>query len=109
MTAPCPTLGFLVSMDADVTSEEWAGLAEAWAAFLEARGLYARGRLDLHRLEYAVLSEAWQATEGDRVAVEEWLASRDDLMSWRVGGLEDFERLDAGIGRHVPQPPEAKS
>jgi uncharacterized protein YggL (DUF469 family) len=65
-------------------------LWDAWIGFLEGRGLYCGGGGDSDRLEYAVASEASQATESDREAAMTWLAAREDLKSWNVGALIDI-------------------
>ena len=93
MTAPCPTLGFVVSMELARAADGWTSLADAWRSFLESRGLYCSGGVRGERLEYAVLSEAWQATEVDRASAQAWLAQRDDVKEWRVGELEDFGQM----------------
>ena len=92
MTAPCPTFGFLVAMELapalDATARN--ALEDAWVAFLENGGLYCSGGAGEERRKYVVLSEASQATEGDRMSIEAWLASRGELRAWRVGPLEDL-------------------
>lgn len=95
MTAPCPTLGFHVTMELLVDPGEHAdeALLDAWIDFLEARGLYCGGG-GRQRVELVVASEASQATENDRVAAEAWLASRPELATWHVGDLEDLNRDD---------------
>jgi uncharacterized protein YggL (DUF469 family) len=93
MTAPCPALGFHVVMESaiDLESDRHDALLDAWRGFLEARGLYCGGG-GRDRMEFVVASEASQATENDRVAAREWLASRAELRRWRVGDLEDLNR-----------------
>ena len=93
MTAPCPSFGFIVTMEPrahlDATARErlWAD----WLAFIERRGLYCAGGGG-DSLEYVIASEASQATDADRAAVEAWLAARDDLRAWRVGELIDLSQ-----------------
>jgi uncharacterized protein YggL (DUF469 family) len=94
MTAPCPALGFRVTMDAGaLPRERLDALLDAWTDFLAARGLYSAGG-GTAPMRVVVASEASQATENDRVAVRAWLASRPELRSWHVGDLEDLNRED---------------
>ena len=87
MSAPCPALGFVVAMEsAPAVRDE---LARAWQALLDARGLCATGG-GAERREYVVTSEASQATESDRDAVRDWLASRGEVRRWHVGEIEDL-------------------
>jgi uncharacterized protein YggL (DUF469 family) len=94
MTAPCPTFGFLVTMDprAELGASARAPLWDDWIALLEARGLYCTGGQRGERLACVVASEASQATENDRLAIDAWLASRPELQHWDVGQLEDLEQ-----------------
>src|SRR5687768_14119629 len=92
MTAPCPTFGFLVAMELTpgLDPSTRNGFRYAWSDFLDSRGLYCGGAGGEKRHEYAVLSEASQATEADRVSTEAWLQSRGELCGWYVGVLEDL-------------------
>jgi uncharacterized protein YggL (DUF469 family) len=95
MSAPCPTFGFLVVMELADGSETGPSheLRNAWIRFLETLGLYCTdgsGGDAEPGLRYVVASEASQATESDRLAAQAWLAARRELLSWRVGKLEDF-------------------
>ena len=92
MTAPCPSLGFAVTLDVSppVGSAGWNDIREAWMEMLESRGLYGRGGGE-QRLEYVVASEASQATNNDREEVRRWLSRRADILAWHVGGLEDLK------------------
>jgi hypothetical protein len=94
MSGACPRLGYHVVMDvrpgaSPAVREE---LFAAWTGFLEGRGLYGNRRGGAARLEYVVASEASQATNGDRVATEGWLASRREISAWRVEDLEDLDQ-----------------
>jgi uncharacterized protein YggL (DUF469 family) len=95
MTTPCPALGFHVVMEssAELDSEQYDRMLDAWMDFLERRGLYCAGS-GRRRAEFVVASEASQATENDRVAARAWLASRPELLTWDVGDLEDLNRDD---------------
>jgi uncharacterized protein YggL (DUF469 family) len=93
MTAPCPTFGFAVMMTprTELGSAEGDRLWDDWVAFLESRGLYCAGGGG-ESLEYVVASEASQATDSDRRAVEAWLGARAELRAWRVGELIDLSQ-----------------
>jgi uncharacterized protein YggL (DUF469 family) len=96
MSAPCPTFGFLVTMElaGNIDAPANRELRDSWMGFLETLGLYcAQGSTaDEIRasLKYVVASEASQATEIDREAAQAWLAERRELRAWHVGRLEDF-------------------
>jgi len=87
MSAPCPALGFVVTMELAPGAHD--ALWRAWSELLEARGLCAAGGV-AERRECVVTSEASQATESDRDAVRAWLAARGDVRDWRVGEIEDL-------------------
>lgn len=93
MTAPCPNLGFVVTFELVSSADQVAReqLADAWLAMLKSRSLCSSGGGEA-RLTYAVSSDAAQATNDDREAVKEWLASRAELSVWRVGEIEDLEQ-----------------
>ena len=95
MSAPCPTLGFHVRMErlVDPGTKDDDPFLDAWIDFLEGRGLYCGGGGG-RRMEFAVASDAFQATENDREAARAWLASRPELKAWEVGDLEDLDRED---------------
>jgi Uncharacterized protein conserved in bacteria len=95
MTAPCPALGFRVTIEArHGIDSSLEALVDAWTHFLDGRGLHCTGGGAAGRLAFVVASEASQATENDRVATREWLAIRPELRHWQVGDLEDFNRED---------------
>jgi uncharacterized protein YggL (DUF469 family) len=91
MTAPCPSFGFIVALvfrpDADDLERRrfWRAFTEA----LEERGLYCTGGGG-DSAEYVVASEAAQATDSDRRAVQAWLGERSELRSCQVGELIDL-------------------
>jgi hypothetical protein len=92
VSAPCPALGFVVVLElqAGLTPERLATLRVEWAAFLEARGLRARERRLGTRIELVIESEASQATQSDRAAMESWLAALLEPGSWHVGEIHDL-------------------
>jgi uncharacterized protein YggL (DUF469 family) len=98
MSAPCPAFGFHVMMETAPSpgSGSCDDLLGAWILFLEGRGLYcgggSGGRGHPAHMEFAVGSEAAQATESDRVAARAWLESRPDLLRWQVGELVDLDQ-----------------
>jgi uncharacterized protein YggL (DUF469 family) len=91
MSAPCPTLGFPVSLEL-VTSLDRDGtdrLDASWRSFIDARGLRCVGGRGRDGSALFVTSVGAQATEADRTAVKRWLSDRRDLSGWTVGDLED--------------------
>ena len=91
MAAPCPTLGFFVSMEVNpsVDSNAWTALWDDWIDMLEGRGLRCGGG-GSERHEYAITGDASQATEQDRIAVEAWLTQHPNVTAWNVGPLHDL-------------------
>lgn len=91
MTAPCPTFGFVVALElrpelgAAPRAEFWS----SWMDFLAQRGLYCSGGGG-DTSEYVIGSEASQATDLDREAVQGWLAARAEVSASRVGELIDL-------------------
>ena len=92
MSAPCPALGFFVELEtaAELSAERLATLREEWAAFLDERGLRGREQRVGTQLRFEVESEASQATQNDRAAVERWLATRAEVAGSRVGDIHDL-------------------
>jgi uncharacterized protein YggL (DUF469 family) len=89
VTAPCPTLGFLVEFDIDagVSRDRADALWRAFMAAVGERGLVADGGTSWRTWTYRIHSEASQATDLDRHAVREWAASRREILASRVGEL----------------------
>jgi uncharacterized protein YggL (DUF469 family) len=93
MTAPCPALGFRVTIEPRRgIGSSFGALVDDWTDFLEGRGLHCTGGGASERVAFVVVSDASQATENDRVATRAWLGSRPDVSSWHVGDLEDLSR-----------------
>ena len=92
MSAPCPALGFVAELEpvAGISPDRLAVLRAEWVAFLDARGLTARERGPGAPLRFEVESEASQATQNDRAAVEQWLVTRPELAACRVGDIYDL-------------------
>jgi 50S ribosomal subunit binding protein YggL len=92
MSAPCPVFGFEVRaeihpVDDDDRRAFWRALE---IDFLVGRGLVARCLAFGGRLSFAVTSEASQATDADRQALEEWAAARPEILAMHVGPLVDL-------------------
>jgi uncharacterized protein YggL (DUF469 family) len=92
MSAPCPVFGFLVSIEVGASDAD--RIRELRTAFLnevaEPHGLTYSDRPDVRAWTFAVRSEAGQATDADRLAVETWARQRGEIMSVSVGPLLDF-------------------
>jgi uncharacterized protein YggL (DUF469 family) len=93
MSAPCPVFGFLVEFElADTLSvEQTRQLRLAMERdVIEPRGLVCDERSSGRRWSFVVRSEASQATDADRVAVEAWADTRFEVVAARIGPLLDF-------------------
>jgi Uncharacterized protein conserved in bacteria len=92
MSAPCPVFGFLVRIEIDAVATR--RVSELHAALLnevvEPRGLTCSERTDARRWAFVVRSEAGQATDADRLAVETWAQAQPEIVSVSVGTLLDF-------------------
>jgi uncharacterized protein YggL (DUF469 family) len=91
MSAPCPTFAFLVEIEIDPErAPDGEGLWRELMAFVEQRGLLADGGRG-HRLwTYRIHGEGMQATNADRVALENWLTKRPEVCIVQVGELFDL-------------------
>lgn len=90
MTAPCPVFRFYVELDLDeMRRDEADDLWRSFMAMIEQRGLVADGGRGQQQWTYMLHSEASQATDLDRAAVEQWAASRREIEAARVGELFD--------------------
>lgn len=93
MTAPCPSFGFVVAIEPRPELDEFQRTRfwDEWTELLEQRGLYCGGGGgDTH--EYVVASDASQATDADREALQAWLAERPEVSRWHVGALIDLSQ-----------------
>jgi uncharacterized protein YggL (DUF469 family) len=92
MSAACPVFGFLVSIE--IRASDADRMRELHTAFLnevaESRGLTYSDRPDVRAWTFVVRSEAGQATDADRLAVETWARRRCEIVSVSVGPLLDF-------------------
>ena len=92
MSAPCPALGFIVELEPaeGLAAERLTTLRAEWAAFLDERGLRGREQRVGTQLRFEVESEASQAMQNDRAAVERWLSTRAEVGGCRVGDIHDL-------------------
>ncbi|MFI5228585.1 MAG: 50S ribosome-binding protein YggL [Gemmatimonadales bacterium] len=92
MSAPCPVFGFEARAQTRPIDDD--GLHDVWRAlqteFLEPRGLTARLPAFGRFFSFVVTSEASQATDADRTALEAWAATRAEIVSLHVGPLVDL-------------------
>ncbi len=88
MAAPCPLYGFVaeIALRADAQRDAFATALEAVAA---GRGLETR-ITGSARIRATFTSESSQATEADRVALEEWLAAQPQVTFRDVGAVVDL-------------------
>jgi uncharacterized protein YggL (DUF469 family) len=93
MSAPCPVFGFLVELEMieTLTAEQLRDLRRAFSRdVMESRGLVCDERATGRRWSFVVRSEASQATDADRSAVEAWTRLHSEIASARIGPLLDF-------------------
>ena len=93
MSAPCPVFGFVVEfeMSEALSSDQLRDVRLAFLAQVaEARGLVIDERRRDHRWTFLVRSEASQATDADRRAVEAWAQEQRAIVAVGVGPLLDF-------------------
>lgn len=92
MSAPCPVFGFearleITPLDDDERRALWEALE---AEVLAPRGLKATSLAFGTLLSFAVSSEASQATDSDRHAVDAWLRTRREVVLAELGPLIDL-------------------
>jgi uncharacterized protein YggL (DUF469 family) len=93
VSASCPVFGFLVELEAmeALTSEQLRDLRLAFDRdVIEPRGLVIDERSSGRRWSFIVRSEASQATDSDRDALQAWTQTRSEIVSARIGPLLDF-------------------
>ena len=93
MSAPCPVFGFVVELEMSeaLGSDQMRDVRLAFLAQVaEARGLVIDERRHDHRWTFVVRSEASQATDADRRAVETWAQEQRAIVAVDVGPLLDF-------------------
>jgi uncharacterized protein YggL (DUF469 family) len=97
MSAPCPVFGFLVELQvAAPTSSQMRELRSAFLTrVVEPRGLTYHERTGGHDWSFVVQSEAGQATDADRQAVQAWAREHREIVAANVGPLLDFASTGA--------------
>ena len=90
MSAPCPALGFNITIAPRPTVDEARidALVDSLIDFLESHGLQT-GNAGA-TLEFAINREGGQATDADRALVREWAARRSDDAEISVGDIVDL-------------------
>ena len=92
MSAACPIFGFEGWFDTRTLDD--AQRASLWQALvnevLDTRGLHGRCLARGNTLNFAVSSEASQATDADRAALEAWARARPESVDVRLGPLTDL-------------------
>lgn len=93
MTAACPVFGFTLqcALHSQLDDAGEAALTDAFLAFAASRGLVCSGGFSGTRWSMTVHSEAGQATEADRAAVESWVRGRPEIAAANVGPLLDLD------------------
>ena len=91
MSAPCPILGIVVTIDlrASATDAERDAIVYSLIEAIEAEGLSAGGGGD-RSLEYVIHRDGAQATEQDRLVLETWAERWTGSGTVVVGPLTDL-------------------
>ncbi len=92
MSAPCPVFGFVVQLDVEpsLPATRRLELEDAFAHdCLWPRGLVVTPTTSATPWSYVVKSEASQAVDADRAAVEAWTQARPEIRAAHVGPLAD--------------------
>jgi uncharacterized protein YggL (DUF469 family) len=91
MSAPCPALGFVVTMTRrpNIGEADVDVLIDAFIDVLESHGLQTGGVGDT-TLEFVVSREGGQATDVDRTVVREWAAQWTAQANIVVGDIVDL-------------------
>jgi uncharacterized protein YggL (DUF469 family) len=91
MSAPCPTLGFLVTVGirSGVDDGDVDALVDDFIDFLEGHGLQTGGAGDT-TLEFVVSREGGQATDADRALVRDWAARWSEKAAIDIGDIVDL-------------------
>ena len=90
MSAPCPTLGFhlTITFGADTNAVRRASVRAAFEAMIAANGLLCEARGD-HSVAFTVTGDGTQATEFDRETVIAWLRAQPEIGDSTAGPLTD--------------------
>jgi uncharacterized protein YggL (DUF469 family) len=91
MSAPCPALGFVitVALRSSTGEADIDALVDDLIDFLESHGLQTGGAGD-RTFEFVVNREGGQATDADRALVRDWAARWADHAEIRVGDIVDL-------------------
>ena len=91
MSAPCPALGFniTIALRSSMTEADIDALVDDLIDFLESHGLQTDGPRHT-ALELAISREGGQATDADRALVREWAARWSADAEIRVGDIVDL-------------------
>jgi uncharacterized protein YggL (DUF469 family) len=91
MSAPCPALGFVVTvaLRSNTGEADIDALVDDLIDYLESHGLQTGGAGD-RTLEFVVNREAGQATDADRSLVRDWATRWADHAEIKVGDIVDL-------------------
>ena len=95
MTAPCPIYGFTVRfrMREGLGDAIETRLTDDFLRLLDDRGLVSSGGFSGTRWSHVIRSEASQATDADRSAVEHWAADHAEIEERDIGAIVDLDTL----------------
>ena len=93
MSAACPIFGFTLTcaLHTPLDEDGEAALTDAFLAFAASRGLVCSGGFSGTRWSMTVHSDAGQATDADRSAIESGAAARPDIATATCGPLVDLD------------------
>jgi uncharacterized protein YggL (DUF469 family) len=93
VSAPCPIYGFVARFEvtADLSDADATALTDDFLAFLEKRGLVSSGGFSGSRWTHVVRSDAAQATDADRTALQTWARTHIEIDSVVVDPLVDLD------------------
>jgi uncharacterized protein YggL (DUF469 family) len=94
MSAPCPVLGFVVTVAIrpNVDEGDVDALVDEFIDLLEGHGLQTGGGGDV-TFEFVVNREGGQATDADRSIVREWATRWSERAQIDVGDIVDLNEL----------------
>jgi uncharacterized protein YggL (DUF469 family) len=90
MSAPCPTLGFhlTITFAADASADRRAALRAAFGAMIASSGLLCETSGD-RSVACTVTGDGTQATESDREHLAAWLRAQPGIGDLKIGPLTD--------------------
>ena len=93
MSAACPIFGFTLqcTLRSALDETDEATLTDAFLRFAASRGLVSSGGFSGTRWSMTVHSDAGQATDADRLGVEQWVQSRPEIAVPTVSPLVDLD------------------